>query len=60
MKDYQYYKDIFDERIAIAMEEGGYSEENAIKIAVVDVYEMCGVGNESLNLVIKLKRSVSK
>ena len=60
MKDYQYYKDIFDERIAIAMEEGGFDEENAIKIAVADIWIMCEVEPNTFNLVQRLKNSVSK
>ena len=60
MKDYQFYKDIFDERIAIAMEEGGYSEENAIKLAIADIWIMCEIDPNTFNLVQRLKNSVSK
>lgn len=60
MKDYQFYKDIFDERIAIAIEDGGYSEENAIKLAIADIWAMCEVEAATFNLVQKLKNSVSK
>jgi hypothetical protein len=61
MKDYQFYKDIFDERIAIAMEEGGFSEEAAIKLAIADTWVMIeDVNSNNMNLVQKLKNSVSK
>jgi len=59
MKDYQFYKDIFDERIAIAMEDGGYSEENAIKLAIADIWAMCEIDPNTFNLVQRLKNSVS-
>ena len=60
MENYQFYKDIFDKRIAIAMEKGGYSEENAIKLAIADIWEMCEVEPNIFNLVQRLKNSVSK
>lgn len=59
MKDYQFYKDIFDKKIGAIIAKGEFDKENAIKLAIADIWAMCEVDPNTFNLVQRLKNSVS-